>query len=489
MLPLVKQFFSVASPTAASRITGFFRDMVIASVFGSTGMTDLFFVALRAPNLIRRLLGEGTLSQAVIPILVKADKQEFAATIRSASSIAVIFFFVVSVIGVIFPAAVLSIVAPGIVYSDRAAIAVKMIQISFPYLFFIGPSVWLATVLNSKKHFFAPAASPIMLNVSIIAAVAGAYLFHLSIVVVCWGIIAGGIGQLAVNTAAASYYKIPLSFSIRINANLILIGKRMLPALLATGAMQLSTWADTIIASFLNSGAISTLFYANRIIQLPLALLAISLSTILVPNLSSKSDYEIKQFMKDVLPFSMVLFFLISLFIAISGKLITGIIFERGAFNLVDTERVYYALIAYSPSLFSYSLIRIITPLFYARGDTKTPSRLSIIGVATTIVFAVILSVEFGYIGIAVAASIGSTVNAYLLIRKIDQYGITIRFPAIKSIAFIAIIVSLKEFLHPAYPDLLLSKIAVLIVFFAIFLTLSGIFFGGFLKKLLQMYN
>ncbi len=485
MSSLFKQFFSVASPTAASRITGFFRDMVIASIFGSTGMTDLFFVALKAPNLIRRLFGEGTLSQAAIPILVKSEKREFAETVRSANSIAMAFFLIVAAFGVAFPKAILSAIAPGIVYSSRVLTAVKMLQISFPYLFFIGLSVWLSTVLNSKKHFFVPAASPIMLNISIIIAAGSAYLFHLSIVVLCWGIIAGGIGQLIVNTTAAAYYKIPLSFGMKINGNLILIGKRMLPALIATGAMQLSTWADTIIASFLNQGAISTLFYANRIIQLPLAILAISLSTILVPNLSSKSDSDIKKFMQKTLPVSIILFFLISLFIAVAGKLITGIIFERGAFNLSNTKQVYYALIAYSPSLFSYSLIRVITPLFYAKGDTKTPSRLSIIGVVTTIFFAIILSIEFGYIGIAIATSIGSTVNAYLLIKKIDQYGITVRLPVIKSITFIAVIIFLIEILHPAYPNQLLSKIALLIIFLVIFLGLSRIFYGGFLKKLL----
>ncbi len=488
MPSLSKQFIIVTVPTLISRIAGFFRDLIIASIFGSTGMTDLFFIALRAPNILRRLFGEGTLSQSVVPILAKADKKEFESIVKSLNSIGILLLLLISAAGAMFPGTVISVLAPGILGDyARSKIAFDMIRISFPYLFFIGFSVLIAASLNAKKRFLIPAASPIMLNAAIITAALTAYIFHLQIIVLCWGIIAGGIIQLAMHLAAALFYRIPLLLSFKINDNLKLIGKRMIPALAATGAMQISTWADTIIASFLKQGAISTLFYANRITQLPFALIAISFSTILIPHLSSKSGEVVRESARDMLPKFIVLFFLISFFIVIAGKLITGIIFERGAFSVIDTQKVYYALIFYAPSLFAYSIIRIITPLFYAEGDTKTPSRLSIIGVVLTIIFAIILSIGFGYVGIAAGTSIGATVNLIMLIKELDKRGVRLKLPIIRMLLFVMIITILIVFTHHSYPALFIDKLFQLVLFAAIFFGLSMVFFGKILKKLLQM--
>ena len=488
-MPLLsKQFAAVTIPTLISRITGFFRDLVIASVFGSTGITDLFFIALRAPNLLRRLFGEGTLSQSAVPILAKANKEKFAATAKSLNSIGASILLLISAAGALFPHAIILIIAPGILSDNsRAKIALDMIQISFPYLFFIGFSVLIAASMNAKKRFIIPAASPIMFNIAIIAAALVAHFFNLSIVTLCWGILAGGIIQLVIHLLGASAYHIPLLLSFKINDNLKLIAKRMLPALIATGAMQLSTWADTIIASFLNQGAISTLFYANRIIQLPLALLAISFSTVLVPHLSLKSDKAIKQSAQDLMPGFFILFFLVSLFLIIAGKPITGVIFERGAFSANDTQAVYYALVAYAPSLFAYSAIRTITPLFYAKGDTKTPSRFSIIGVVLTIVSAVSLSIETGYIGIALATSIGATVNLILLIKELARGNLKFSLPIVKMLIFALITLPFAVFLHYQYPETFAGRLLQLTGLTAVFFAVSAIFFGKILKPLLRM--
>jgi len=188
-----------------------------------------------------------------------------------------------------------------------------------------------------------------------------------------------------------------------------------------------------------------------------------------------------------MLPKFIVLFFLISFFIVIAGKLITGVIFERGAFSVIDTRKVYYALIFYAPSLFAYSIIRIITPLFYAEGDTKTPSRLSIIGVVLTIIFAIVLSIGFGYVGIAAGTSIGATVNLIMLIKELAKRGVRFKLPVIRMLLFIMIITILIIFTHHSYPALFIDKLFQLVLSAAIFFGLSVVFFGKILKKLLQM--
>jgi len=418
--------FSLA--TLISRILGYVRDAVVAYIFGANALTDAFFVAWRIPNTLRQLVAEGSFNAAFIPIYTQLYRKNPDYASRYASSLFSFYTLVLSaltVIVVIFSDFFVRIVAPGLVDKGTIDVASNLLKIVFPYIVLVGWVSFFMALLNTRDKFFVPAVSPALLNLSFIVS-AVALSQNIGIYALAVGAVIGGILQVLL--------QIPLLFKENLFPRLSFSPvpeikqtlKRLAPAFASFGVSQFAFVVDTIIASFLAGGAISYLYYANRIFQLPVGLFAVGLGNALLVSLSRHFSEKNKElFFKDLnngLRFALFISIPATAGMVVLGKEILGVLLERGAFTQDDTVMTYMALVGYSIGLAGYALSRPFKSAFFATGDTKTPLYSTIVSLITSVITAVVAGFMLGWgvFGLAFASSIGGFTGLVYLVLAGD---------------------------------------------------------------------
>ena len=429
---LLRTLVTVSGMTMLSRIFGFVRDFVIARSFGAGMMTDAFFVAFRLPNLLRRLFAEGAFSQAFVPILAEYRSQRGDAETRQlVDRVATVLFLaliVVSGLGVIGAPILIAISAPGFAGdAEKFALTVELTRITFPYIAFMSMVALAAGILNTWSRFALPAFTPVLLNVAFIGmALFAAPWFDPPVLALAWAVFIGGILQLSIQIPALRQINMfpKFDFAWR-DEGVQRVLKLMAPAVIGVSAAQISLLINTIFASFLESGSVSWLYYADRLMELPAGLLGAALGTILLPSLArSHSTGDTKAF-SALLDWGLRLTFLLTLpaalALAVLGVPLLATLFQHGAFTAHDVLRTREALAAYSIGLTGLILVKVLAPGFYSRQDIRTPVKIALL----TLVLTQLMNMAFiGWLhhaGLALSIGIASCFNALLLWRGLRR--------------------------------------------------------------------
>ncbi len=416
----------VGFSTVVTRILGFLRDMVIALIFGAGMAADAYFVAFRIPNTLRRLVGEGALTVAFIPVFVETRQQSEEkawALTHAVITLLAILLLIMTAVGMFLTPAIISVIAPGFkTIPEKFALATCLTRITFPYIFFISLGALAMGILNSLQHFLSSALAPAMLNISLIGC---AFLlcprFAQPIVGLTIGVILGGMLQLFFQIPALIKrgYRYRVSFDYK-NPAVRKVGKLLLPALFGLAVHQITVFVNTLLASYLAEGSVSYLYYAYRLIEFPLGIFGMAIATAVLPTMSSqtaKGDYE--QLM-ETLSFALRLV----LFITIPSMVgmivlripIIALLFQRGKFTFESTQATAQALFFYAWGLAAIASVRIIVPVFYALKDTLTPVKCGAATVVINIVCSLALMGPLQHGGLALATSLSSFFNLFLLI-------------------------------------------------------------------------
>lgn len=424
--------------TFVSRILGFVRDTLIARAFGASMLSDAFIVAFKIPNLLRRISAEGAFSQAFVPILGEYKTQrgfdETHALINRVATWLGLILVVVTLLGMLAAPFIVTLVAPGFQANPaKMQLTVELLRITFPYVFFISLVSMAGGVLNTYNKFGIPAFTPVWLNVSMIAAVLWfADYFAEPIKVLAWAVFVGGLLQLL--------FQIPFLKQIgllprldfkRDDEGVWRILKLMGPALLGVSVAQISLILNTIFASFLATGSVSWLYYADRLMEFPTGVLGVALGTILLPSLSkayaSKDEGEYGQLLDWGLRLTFILAAPAAVALAILATPLVSTLFFYGKFTPTDVAMTQQALIAYSVGLLGMILVKILAPGFYARQNIKTPVKVAIFTLVLTQLMNVLFvyGLHLNHAGLALALGLGACANAALLyyhLRKSKLY-------------------------------------------------------------------
>lgn len=434
---VVKAAGTVGLATLLSRIFGFLRDMVVAAFFGAGLATDAFFVAFRIPNLLRRLFAEGSLTIAFVPVfteyLKKKSKEDAFELANIAFTLLSIILAFVSLIGILLSPFIVMLIAPGFTkVPAQYELTVLLTRFMFPYIFFISLVALCMGILNSMRHFAAPALAPVALNISIIiAALTLRNYFTEPIFALAVGVMIGGILQLAMQFPVLRRMGVKLkpNFNFR-HPGIKKIGLLMLPAVFGAAVYQINIFVSTLLASFLSEGSVSYLYYADRIVQLPLGIFGLAIGTASLPSFSAQVARGDFGELKKTLSFSLrlILFVTIPAMVAliVLREPIISVLFQRGKFDLLSTVLTSRALLYYALGLCAFSAIRIIVSAFYSLQDTKTPVRVAIIAIVANIILSIALMFPLKHAGLALATSIASFVNVILLFvilkRRIGKF-------------------------------------------------------------------
>jgi putative peptidoglycan lipid II flippase len=416
----------VGLATMLSRIFGFLRDMVVAAFFGAGLTTDAFFVAFRIPNMLRRLLGEGSLTVSFVPVfteyLNKKSKKDSFELANIAFTTLSIILVIVSLAGVLLSPLIVMIMAPGFVkIPAQYDLAVFLTRFMFPYIFFLALVALCMGILNSLRHFAAPALSPVILNICmILAALFLRDFFGEPIIALAVGVMIGGVLQLAMQWP----FLVKLGVKLKPNFNfrhpgLKQIGLLMLPASFGAAIYQINIFVSTILASLLPTGSVSYLYYADRIVELPLGVFAIAVGTASLPSFSEQAAKGDFHELKKTLSFSLrlILFVTIPATIALIALRvpIISVLFQRGAFDIQSTLLTAQALLYYALGLWAFSVVRVIVSALYSLQDAKSPMKAAIVALIVNVVCSVILMFPLKHGGLAFATSIATAVNVIML--------------------------------------------------------------------------
>jgi putative peptidoglycan lipid II flippase len=435
---LLRAAASVSAMTLASRITGFVRDTLIAVFFGAGIATDAFTVAFRIPNLLRRLFAEGAFSQAFVPILgeYKARHGDEATRELAGKVLGVLagVLFVVAAIGVLAAPVIVWATAAGFAKdAEKFGLTVAMLRICFPYILFISLVSFAAGLLNTYGSFKAPAFAPVLLNLSSIAfIVLGASHFAQPVMALAWAVFVGGLLQLL--------FLVPFLRAVRMlprprwaprDPGVVRVLKLMAPAALGVSVAQVSLVINTQIASYLGDGAVSWLYFADRLMEFPSALLGVALGTVLLPSLVKRHAESDPQAYSHLIDWGLRLALLLALPAALGLALLAlplvTTLFWHGAFTQADVRMTRLALVAYSVGLGGLILVKILAPAFYARQDIRTPVKVAIASLVATqglnLVF--VGALGLGHAGLALSISVAAWVNAaalWFLMRRSGAY-------------------------------------------------------------------
>ncbi|MGQ0442813.1 MAG: murein biosynthesis integral membrane protein MurJ [Methylophilaceae bacterium] len=434
---LLKALATVGSMTFASRLLGFVRDTLIARVFGAGMVTDAFFVAFKIPNLLRRISAEGAFSQAFVPILSEYKKQrsldETHALINHVATLLGLFLVVITILGMLAAPWIVQISAPGFASdATKFDLTADLLRITFPYIFFISLVSLAGGVLNTYGNFSVPAFTPVWLNVAFIVAILFVVpYFDNPIRVLAWAVFVGGILQLL--------YQIPYLLKIglipRFEINLHDEGvwrilKLMGPAIFGVSIAQISLLINNIIASFLVSGSVSWLYYADRLMEFPTGVLGVALGTILLPSLSKsvadQADSEYSQLLDWGLRLTFILALPAAVALAVLSVPLVASLFKYGAFTAHDVEMTRLALVAYSLGLLGLILVKVLAPAFYSRQNIKTPVKIALFTLVATQLMSLffVFMLQFKHAGLALAIGLGACINAGLLYYQLRKAGL-----------------------------------------------------------------
>jgi putative peptidoglycan lipid II flippase len=423
---VIERILTVGGYTLLSRITGFFRDIMLAAVLGAGPAADAFFVALRLPNHFRAIFAEGAFNAAFVPAYARIRAQGGAqradlfagriVTLLLASQI------VLLAIALIFTPEVIDVLAPGFSKDPgRYAHAVELTRITFPYLLLITLVTLYGGILNALQRFAAPAAAPILLNLSIMVALVLAAFFPTAGHAAAWGVLIAGVLEfLLVAGSASRAGAFPRLRWPELDADVRQFFRALGPATVGSMGVQLALFADTIIASFLATGAISALYYADRINQLPIGVIGIAAGTVILPEMSRRlasGDQDGAAHAQNrTIEFTLLLAIpCLAAFFTIP-ELIMRALFMHGAFTATAAEAAGRTLAAYAFGLLPFVLIRSAVATFFARGDTATPVKAALIAAAVNIAFKIMLMGPLAQVGLALATSIGAWINLGLVI-------------------------------------------------------------------------
>jgi len=433
-MALLRSIATVGGFTLLSRVVGFVRDILIAAVLGAGTVADAFFVAFKFPNLFRRLFAEGAFNAAFVPLFsgtLEAEGKDRAKVFarEAFSTLALILAILVAVMEIIMPWAMI-VFAPG--FADvpgKTELAVELSRITFPYLLFISLVSLLSGVLNSMGKFAAAAGTPVLLNLVLILALLGLTPFtptagH----ALAMGVAVAGVAQFVWLMIACAKEGIDLSLvRPRLTPEVKTLLRRIVPGAVGAGVYQINLLVDTILASLVADGAVSYLYYADRVNQLPLGVVGVAVGTALLPLLSRQlkagDDGAALHSQNRALEFALFLTLPSAFALMVLSDPIIAVLFERGAFGAEQAAATAKALAAFALGLPAYVLIKVFTPGFFARGDTKTPVQVAIIALLANIAFNLVLMGPLGHMGIALSTSLSAWLNAMTLAWLLKRQG------------------------------------------------------------------
>ena len=431
-LSLVRSTGIVAVSTLFSRVMGFIRDMVIASIFGPSGLLDGFFVAFRIPNLLRRLVAEGSLTISFIPVYtdyqLNKGKEEALRLAQKTFSILLIVLVFLIILGEYFSPQIVSFFAIGFTDPAQIAVTINFNRIMFPYLFFVGVVAFSMGILNSHGYFFAPAFSPVLLNIGfIVGAVYFSTYFNEPLYGLTIGVLFGGFLQvlLQIPYMIRSGFRMKFSIDFR-HPGIRRIFRLIGPAMFGIAIYQINILINTILASTLPSGSISYLYYSDRLTEIVLGGFIISIGNVILPEMSRMSASENFDKLKGLYIMSIrsALFLAIPASIALMtvGLPIISVLFLRGKFNPFHAEMTYRALLFASIGITSLSILRITTPTFYSLKDTRTPVQCAAVAFVVNIVLGyTLMQTSLKHAGLSLANSIAVTVQVILLLYFLQK--------------------------------------------------------------------
>ncbi|MGL4635913.1 MAG: murein biosynthesis integral membrane protein MurJ [Beijerinckiaceae bacterium] len=430
---MLKSILSVGSWTLLSRITGFARDIVMAAVLGAGGLMDVFTVAFRLPNHFRAIFGEGAFNAAFVPAFARIQTQRGAPDANLFQSriltLLLISQIVILALALLFTPTAVRLLAPGFAANpDKFALAVEITRITFPYLLLITLVTLWSGVLNAVGRFAAAAAAPVLLNLSLLAFVAMATLFATPAHAAGWGVFAAGLLEAALLAFAAWRAGVLVApAKPQLDDDVRQFFRAFLPAVIGSAGVQIAMFADTILATLLQEGSASALYYADRIYQLPLGVIAIAAGTVLLPTMSKRIAEGDVDGAHDAQNRTIALTLLLAapcwVATLVMPDLIIRAMFQRGAFNEQAAAEAAKVLAAYGVGLIAAVSIRSVVASFHSRGDTKTPMIISLTAVALNVALKFALVGPYGVMGLALATALGATLNLALLVWMADERG------------------------------------------------------------------
>ncbi|AIL13296.1 hypothetical protein IM40_06980 [Candidatus Paracaedimonas acanthamoebae] len=429
---LLRSVTTIAGFTAISRVLGFARDILIASFLGAGPIADAFFVAFKFPNFFRRLFAEGAFNAAFVPLFARLYTSEGLekATRYAEQIISVLFLALILLVAFVELTIpwLIYILAPGFEETpERLQYAIFFTRITFPYILFISLSACLSGILNSLGRFSSAAAAPILLNISMITAM---LIFNKSFPTIghalVWGVMVAGIGQYAWLHYSAYTHGVHFKWVWpKLTPVVQKLLKTMIPGAISAGVVQVNLFIDVIIASFLPTGAVSFLFFADRLNQLPLSLIGIAMSTALLPLTAKhlqKGEVEAAVYTQNrALEYSLILTLPAAAALILLAHPIISVLFERnhfGAYEALETSKVLAAFVIGLPA---YILIKILSTVFFAKLDTRTPVKAALLSLGVNIFFNLIFIGPLKHVGIALSTALAAWVNVGYLVRILTK--------------------------------------------------------------------
>lgn len=444
---LLRSSSVVGSMTMLSRVLGLLRDMVFARVIGADALADAFFVAFKIPNFFRRLFAEGAFAQAFVPVLGEYREKGTPAAVKALlDSVAGVLgssLIVLTILVVIASPLVTALFAFGfwLDYPDKFDAASTMLRITFPYLMLISLTGLAGAILNSYDRFAVPAFTPVLLNITLIAAaLVAAPWFDAPVYALAWGVLVAGVVQLLFQLPfLAQIHRLPNPKVDWRDEGVRRVLRLMVPAIFGVSVSQINLLLDTVIASFLPTGSISWLYYSDRLSELPLGVFGIAIATVILPSLSRQHAARTTEVFSRTLDWALRMVLLVAIPAAVAlmilaEPILTTLFYYGDVMTPRDIGMATLSLQAYAIGLIAFMLIKVLAPGYFARQDMKTPVRIGIIALVTNMVLNLAFALPLhhylgiGHVGLALATSLAAMLNAGLLFRGL--YGLGIYRPA-----------------------------------------------------------
>ena len=499
----------VSGWTGISRIFGLIRDISTTSLLGASVFHDIFVITLKIPNLFRRFFAEGAFNQAFIPIYSDYQKNKNESQtldfLNSLAGFLITFLFFFTIMVLIFAPIFIFIFAPGFYFDPiKKDLSIEVLRIMFPYLALISLVAFAGGIQNSHARFSLPAFTPILFNLClIIAALLIAPKYDMPIFVLAWGVLLAGFLQLLIQFIPLfSLSRLPIPKLDFKNSGLKKFFVLILPAIFAGGIIQINLLVDTIFASLLETGSPTWLYVSDRLIQFPMGIFAIAIGTVLLPTLSKIDLKENKQNFIDSLQKAQtfVLFIgfpsLIGLFFCAEDLIST--IFLRGEFKIIDVYKSSYSLMAFSLGLPFFMLMKVLTPAFFARKDTKTPMYVALLALFSNVILNYVLAFVFGYghVGIAIGSSIATLISVLILelilirdglikiSRILSRFNVAIFTGSIGLIAFLKFFSNSVDFITLSQGSRIFYLLIEVAIAISIYFALTRLVYGKNLKEI-----
>ena len=499
----------VSGWTGISRIFGLIRDISTTSLLGASVFHDIFVITLKIPNVFRRFFAEGAFNQAFIPIYSDYQKNKNESQtldfLNSLAGFLITFLFFFTIMVLIFAPIFIFIFAPGFYFDPiKKDLSVEVLRIMFPYLALISLVAFAGGIQNSHARFSLPAFTPILFNLClIIAALLIAPKYDMPIFVLAWGVLLAGFLQLLIQFIPLfSLSRLPIPKLNFKNSGLKKFFVLILPAIFAGGIIQINLLVDTIFASLLETGSPTWLYVSDRLIQFPMGIFAIAIGTVLLPTLSKIDLQENKQNFIDSLQKAQtfVLFIglpsLIGLFFCAEDLIST--IFLRGEFKIIDVYKSSYSLMAFSLGLPFFMLMKVLTPAFFARKDTKTPMYVALLALFSNVILNYVLAFVFGYghVGIAIGSSIATLISVLILelilirdglikiSRILSRFNVAILTGSIGLIAFLKFFSNSVDFITLSQGSRIFYLLIEVAIAISIYFALTRLVYGKNLKEI-----